>query len=194
MIRLETARLMIREPKLTDLQDWHRLISDPKTMYYLQDIMTHSIEESEENLLSAVSASQTPNRTFYFLVIELKETGEFVGNIGYTVISDTPAGKIVHAGYFILPEYHGRGYVTEALREMMRFAFKEDHVHRFETGCLVENTPSERVMKKCGLIREGYSKDCEWHDGRFKDRVTYRMLKPEWETSAKIITRSFGMH
>lgn len=181
MISLKTARLIIREPKLTDLQNWHRLISDPKTMYYLQDVMTHSLEESKENLLNAVSAIKDLNRTEYFLVMELKETGEFLGNIGYTVISNTPAGKIVHSGYFILPEYHGKGYVTEALREIIRFAFEEDNVQRFETGCLVENAPSERVMKKCGLIQEGYQKACEWHDGRFKDRVTYRMLKPEWD-------------
>lgn len=182
MIRFKTDRLIIREPKITDLADWHRLMSDPKTMYYLQDIMTHSLEESKENLLTAVSASQNPNRSQYFFAIEQKETGRFVGSIGYTVTASTPVGKNVHAGYFILSEYHGKGYVTEALKELLRFAFEKNDVQRFETGCLVENAPSERVMKKCGLIREGYFKACEWHDGRVKDRVTYRMLKSEWGT------------
>lgn len=193
MIRIETARLVIREPEITDLADWHRLMSDPKTMYYLRDIMTHSLEESKENLLAAISASQNPNRTHYFLAMELKETGVFMGSIGYTVTAISPVGKTVDAGYFILPEYHGKGYVTEALTELLRFAFEKNNVQRFKTGCLAENIPSERVMRKCGLVREGYLKAYEWHDGRYKDRVTYRLLKSEWETQHPSDTEDFWM-
>lgn len=120
MIRLGTTRFVIREPEITDLADWNILMSDPKTMYYLQDIMTHSLEERKENLLAAISASQNPNRTDYFLAMELKETGAFMGSIGYTVTAISPVGKTVDAGYFILPEYHGKGYVTEALKELLR--------------------------------------------------------------------------
>lgn len=189
MIRLETARLIIREPQTRDLHDWHRLMSDPKTMYYLQDIMTHSLQESRDNLMVAVSESESANRTKYFLVIELKENGHFVGSIGYTVTGDTPAGKIVGAGYFILPEYHGKGYMSEALKQLLEFAFEENNVYRFETGCLSENIASERVMQKCSLIRECHFKAYEWHDGRIKDRVCYRMLKPEWDTYGQIDKR-----
>ena len=180
MIKLETARLNIRDPKPEDLLDWHRLMSDEKTMYYLQDIMTHSLEESKKNLMEAVADIENPKRTKYFLAIELKENRDFVGSIGYTVTDNTPAGKMVHAGYFILPEYHSKGYVSESLHELLRFAFEENSVYRFETGCLVDNISSERVMQKNGMVREGYFMACEWHDGRYKDRVTYRMLKSEW--------------
>lgn len=124
--------------------------------------------------------------TTHLLIREPKQTDlpnwQLVGSIGYTVTANTPAGKVVGAGYFILPEYQGKGYVSEALREIMWFAFEVNDVYRFETGCLMENISSERVMKKCDLIREGYFKDYEWHEGKFKDRVKYRMLKSEWET------------
>lgn len=184
-IKLETARLIIRDPVLADLPDWHRLMSDPDTMYYLQDIMTHSLEESKENLMAAVMDVENPKRTKYFLAMVLKENGKFVGNIGYTLVSDTPAGKTVGGGYFILPEYHGKGYMSEALKELLRFAFEENNVYRFETGCLAENIASERVMQKCGLIRVGYFKAYECHDGKLKDRVTYRLLKQDWDANNK---------
>ena len=181
MIRLTTERLIIRDPLPTDIDDWYRLLSNPDTMYHLQDIMTHSFEESRQNLKAAVTDVQNPDRTKYFLVIESKETGAFIGSVGYTVEQFTPVGKLVGAGYFILPEHHGHGYVTEAFQEIIRFAFEDNGVYRISTGCFAENRASEKVMQKCGLIKEAEYKSHTWHDGRMKNRVEYRLLKDEWE-------------
>lgn len=185
MIQLITQRLVIRDPIESDFADWHRLLSDPKTMYYLPDILTRSERQSRENLRAAIEQAGCPDRTEYFFAIEQRATGAFIGSIGYTVADANPIGKRVGAGYFILPEHHGKGYTTEALRALIRFAFEADGVYRIETGCLAENRASERVMQKCGLIREGCLKDHTWHDGRLKDRVLYRLLRPEWEAAGR---------
>ncbi|MCL2194513.1 MAG: GNAT family N-acetyltransferase [Oscillospiraceae bacterium] len=182
MIRLETTRLIIRDPMPSDMDGWHRLFSDAKTMYYLQEIMTHSLDESRQNLAMAVNEASSPNRTKYFFAIEHKTTGAFVGAMGYTVTATTPLGKLVGMGYFILPQYHGQGYMTEAVNEVVRFAFEENGVYRIAIGCLTENRASERVMQKCGFIKEAQYKSYTWHDGRMKDRVEYRRLKDEWLT------------
>ena len=185
MIQLETGRLIIRDPLLSDIDSWHRLLSDPDTMYYLQDIKTHSLDESRENLKSAVDDVINPNRTKYFFTIEEKESTVFIGSVGYTVTDTTPVGKIVGAGYFILPEHHGKGYMTEAFREVIRFAFERNDVYRINTGCFTDNRASERLMQKCGLKKEADRKACVWHDGRMKDRVEYRLLKDEWTSKIK---------
>ena len=183
MPHLQTKRLIIRDPLSTDFDSWHRLMSDPTTMYYLQDIMTHSEEESRQNLDIAIAESKSPNRTKYFLAIEHKQTGDFIGTIGYTVTKSTPLGKHVGLGYFILPKHQNQGYTTEALNEVIRFAFEDGGVFKIETGCLADNKASERVMQKCGFIKEADRKHHEWHDGQMKDRVEYRLLKDEWMTS-----------
>jgi len=180
MIKLETERLIIRDPSLSDLDGWHKLLSDPIIMYHLQDIKTNTIEESEINLKEAVSEAKSEKRTKYFMAIELKATSAFVGSIGYTVTQKIPAGKFAHVGYFILKNYHNHGYVTEALKEIIRFAFEDDGVYRLETGCMAENLASEQIMKKCGMIKESERKSCVWHDGKLKNRVEYRLLKDEW--------------
>ena len=185
MIRLITERLIIRDPLPTDIDAWHKLLSDAETMYYLQDILTNSFDESQQNLAVAVAESQNENRTKYFFAIEIKETGTFIGTVGYTVTQTTPVGKMVGAGYFILPEYHGKGYMTEAFKEVIRFAFEDNDVYRINTGCLVENCASERVMQKCGLIKEAEYKAYTWHDGQMKDRVEYRLLRDEWRTKSQ---------
>lgn len=113
--------------------------------------------------------------------IELKDSHEQVGSVGYTVMNDTPIGKIVHAGYFIYPKFWGKGYTTEAFQRVLAFAFSENNVYRVSTGCLAENIGSEKVMLKCGLIKEAEHIDYEWHDGKMKTRLEYRLLKREWE-------------
>ena len=64
---------------------------------------------------------------------------------------------------------------------MLDFAFQKDGVYRMNTGCLAENRGSERIMQKCGMIQEACRPDWEWHDGKMKSRVEYRLLREEYE-------------
>lgn len=180
-MRLETERLIIRDYQEGDRENYFRLKSDAKTMYYLQDIMFSSRQEADEEFEKVLRDAADSSRTFYFLHMELKDTHEQVGSIGYTVRARTPVGRIVHAGYFTYPKFWNNGYVTEAFARVLEFAFREDGVYRLTTGCFAENAGSERVMIKCGLIKEAEHVDWEWHDGRMKTRLEYRLLKKEWE-------------
>ena len=181
-ILLETKRMIIRDHRWEDLESHHAMFSDPEVMYYLPDIMTHSLEESERDLRTAIEAVGKPDRREYFLRMEDKETGELIGEAGYTVMQETPVGRLVHAGYFSRKKFWGQGYMPEAFREVLRFAFDENHVYRLTTGCDPENRGSERVMIKCGLTKEAYLVRKVWMHGQLRDRVEYRMLKEEYMT------------
>lgn len=183
MILLQTARLVMREHQPGDLPEHHRLMSSARAMYYLQDIACHSLEASRANLRAAMAEAQKPEgeRTRYFLCLCLGESGQHIGSIGYTVTDFTPGGKTVECGYFTHPEHWGNGYVTEAMTELLRFAFEQGGVHRLTAGCLRDNAGSRRVMEKCGMRLEADRPQHTWHDGRFKDRVEYRLLRSEWQ-------------
>lgn len=154
-------------------------------MYYLQGMQMPEKEEVHEDFRMVLDDMEKANRKFYFMHIELKDSHEQLGSIGYTVINDTPIGKIVDAGYFIYPKFWGKGYTTEAFKRVIEFAFLENNVYRISTGCLAENVGSERVMQKCGLIKEAEHIDHEWHDGKMKTRLEYRLLKKEWRTGCE---------
>ena len=181
MINLLTDRLVIRDYLINDLDNHHKLLSDEKVMYYLQDIRTNTIEESKENLLRVIFDQKSSDRKFYHFAVESRDNGEFIGGIGYTVLSNTPFGKLVNVGYFIFEKFWNRGFTTEALKRVIEFAFNESNVYRIHTGCLKENKYSEMVMKKCGFIKEAEFFEYVFHDGKFKDRVEYRLLKKEWQ-------------
>ena len=180
MIYLESERLILRDYCESDFDEYYRLKSDSKTMYYLQDIQMFTEEEAREDFQMVLEDMVKPDRKFYFLHMELKDTHEQLGSVGYTVVDNTPVGKIVGAGYFIYPKFWGEGYTTEAFKRVLKFAFVENDVYRLSTGCLAENVGSERVMQKCGLIKEAEHVDYEWHDGKMKTRLEYRLLRSEY--------------
>ena len=179
-IHLETARLRIRDHIPGDLPTHHLLLTDEQVMYYLQDIKTATQEESARNLEDAMCEIGDERRSRFFFRIEDKQTAAHIGEIGYTVSTWTPLGSIAEVGYFIHPAHWGKGYVAEALRAVMDFAFSQGGVFRMTAGCIKENEGSERVMRSCGMTKEGEFKLCTLHDGKLKDRVAYRMLRDEW--------------
>ncbi len=180
-IRLETPRLVLRDYIPRDEEDYFLLKSHPKTMYYLQDIMLHSREEGRKDFANVLADAARPDRRFYFLRAQLKESGQQIGSVGYTVTEVNPMGKHVGAGYFYLPEFWGQGFGTEAMERVLRFAFEENGVYRVSTGCLAENRGSERIMQKCGMTLEASRPSWTWHEGQLKERHEYYSLNT-WES------------
>ena len=81
MIKLETERLILRDYKETDLTKMHRLWSDKDTMYYLDDILCHSVEDSAKYLKIGMA-----NADGHYFCITEKPSDDFIGSIGYTMI------------------------------------------------------------------------------------------------------------
>ena len=181
MIKLFTERLLIREHQIEDLEEHHELFSDDISMKYLPEIKTNTLDESRKDLMEAINEINSENRKLYFFRIENRNTNEYIGEIGYTVEQETPVGKVVGLGYFIKEKFWGKGYTTEAVKRIIEFAFMENNVYRISTGCLKENIGSEKIMIKCGLIKEGELKEYQLHENKLKDRVLYRLLKNEWK-------------
>lgn len=84
MICLETDRLKLRDYKESDFDAYFRLKTDDKTMYYLQDIKLFSIDDAKVEFEDVLADMQKSDRQFYFLHMELKDTHEQVGSIGYS--------------------------------------------------------------------------------------------------------------
>ncbi len=179
-IEIKTARLLLREYRWDDLDKHHALISDPEIMYYIQDVYSRSLQESEENLKLAIEAIGESPRTHVFLVIETKG-GAYVGGIGYTITESSPAGSRAEIGYFTYPEQGGKGYAAEALSAMLSYAFLHGGVRRMSGTCIEDNVSSARLMERCGMRLEGIRRGHEWHVDGVKSRRYYGLLAEEWK-------------
>ena len=173
-IRLETERLILRDFTESDFEAYYKLKANDQVMDYLQDIRLKSIDAAKADFTNVLDDMKSASRKYYFLYIELKDSHDQVGSIGHTVTGESPAGKMIHMGYFTYPRFWGNGYTTEALKKVLEYAFTSDNVYRVTAGCLAENIGSERVMQKSGMIKEAECPDYEWHDGKMKTRLEYR--------------------
>jgi len=179
MVTMESERLIIRDEKETDLNDMHRLWSDKETMRFLEDILSNTIDDTAKTLKIGVANADG----HYFCICD-KATGNYMGNMGYTITDTTPLGKIVHLGYMLLPEYHGKGYMTEAVKKIIEFAFTKDGCIRITTGCVKAHEASRKVMEKTGFRKEGERIKAQYHDGVMKDRLEYAINKDEFIMNA----------
>lgn len=72
-------------------------------------------------------------------------------------------------GYWIGQPHARHGYMTDALRTILGFAFQTLQLHRLEAACLPSNAASQGVLRKLGFKEEGYARkylriNGEWHD------------------------------
>jgi RimJ/RimL family protein N-acetyltransferase len=181
MLQIETERLIIRDHRTDDIQDYFSLISNEEEMFYLPDLYTAKLNKTTELLtLSIDEAHLGEKRKKYFLGVFLKN-GTYIGEIGYTVTSQDNRGhKNVQMGYFTKKAFWGNGFITEAAKGLLNFAYNKDNVIKIEIGCLTDNIASEKVMKKCGFTQEGYKPKNQYLKGKWRDRVEYGLLKEDY--------------
>jgi ribosomal-protein-alanine N-acetyltransferase len=71
------------------------------------------------------------------------------------------------------------GYITEALRRAIRFAFEDLQLHRIEANIMPKNVRSIRVVEKLGFVNEGLSRKYLKIAGVWEDHVHYVLLNPD---------------
>ena len=90
---------------------------------------------------------------FGYWAIEEKDTGEFIGELGFADFKRDmePSIKgVPELGWVLASKAHGKGYATEAVRAAV--AWGETHFGKARTVCIIhpENLASIRVAEKCG--------------------------------------------
>ena len=98
--------------------------------------------------------------------------------IGTVCISNILFGSVksCYLSYKIAADCQGKGYATEAVGEIINFAFKTLQLHRIESYVMPRNTKSLRVMEKLGFMPEGLSKRCLEVNGVWEDHLRFSLL------------------
>ena len=148
---LETNRLTLRPWREEDAAVLFKWASDPDVGPRAGWPPHRSEEESLEIIRTVFNNDSN-------WAIELKETGEVIGAIGYGPSCDCklPAreGEPL-CGYWVAKPYWNRGICTEALRLMLDHIRNTTDIVSLISGHFVDNPASGRVMEKCGFIPTG---------------------------------------
>lgn len=124
-------------------------------------------------------AQRVADGLVYSFAIRLSGTNELIGNIR---INPDAQHRRAEIGYWVGVPYWGKGYCSEAGREVIRFGFEEVGLNAITCGYFVGNTASQRVMEKLGIPCEGVRKQHYFRHDRYIDLAVGTLLRSEWET------------
>lgn len=77
--------------------------------------------------------------------------------MGQAEVADQARGTQAELGWVLHPDHAGRGYATEAVRELLRLCFTELGPRRVTANCFADNTASWRLLERVGMRREAYA-------------------------------------
>lgn len=146
---LETARLLLRRPERRDAAAiFQRYSGDPDVTRYVGWPMHRTLKEVRGFLsFSELEWDRWPAGPY---VIVARSDGRLLGSTGLSFETSYRAST----GYVLARDAWGRGYASEALREMVALA-PGLGVQRLYAVCHTDHHASARVLEKCGFAREG---------------------------------------
>ncbi len=151
---LESERILLKPLSIRDLENIHtgrpdqiETIIDPAA---LSDAAMKAIAKKVE----LIRMADEENHDWYtYWLIAIKETGEGIGLIGFKGIPDESG--YAEVGYGISPDYWNRGYTTEALKTLIRWAYGFPICKGITANALKTNIGSIKVLEHCNFRKIG---------------------------------------
>ncbi|WP_032123202.1 GNAT family N-acetyltransferase [Clostridium amazonitimonense] len=129
--------------------------------FYTEEVQRNILMESYKQYLNGAT-----------LALGIYKENEFVGKIQ---LSNIVQGIFRNAflGYSIDKDFEGKGFMKEAVKMVIDYAFTDMELHRIEASTLVDNKRSQGVLKACGFEELGLNKDYLYINGSWRDHITF---------------------
>jgi [ribosomal protein S5]-alanine N-acetyltransferase len=180
---VQSERLLLRLPEDGDAPEIVRYYTENRE--YLQpwsptftreifqpDYWANQVAERRAELDAGLGA-----RTFIF---PRQDPGRVIGNLSLTQIYRGHAQYCL-MGYSLAASAQGNGYMVEAVRAAVRYAFDVLRLHRVMANYMPHNVHSAAVLRRAGFTVEGYARDYIRIDGRWQDHILTSMVNPDEE-------------
>ena len=146
---ITTQRLRLRQWIESDATPFAKLNSNPKVMKHFPK----TLNRMESDAVIARFSSAINDRGWGFWAVELNDCKSFVGFIGLSQLPvDHPLASAVEIGWRLLPGYWGHGFASEGATACLKYAFENLQLNEIVAQTPIQNSPSEGVMKKIGMI------------------------------------------
>ena len=168
---LHTSRLSLVELQPQHAPAFFRLMTDVRVteFYFVHDF------EKEEDLRPVIGFFETQFEAGKGIRwgITLQGSEDIIGTIGYRNIIPGHKGTVLFA---LMPEYHNKGYITEALTAIVQFGTERLGLRRIEAEVRPGNIASKVVLKKAGFTYEGLLRQWVQWNGQHYDMEMYSLI------------------
>jgi ribosomal-protein-alanine N-acetyltransferase len=131
--------------------------------------------EFQRARLQRVAELQREEREFRFGIFTGEDRSHLAGTISLTAV-ERGVFQNGRLGYSTDAAHQRRGLMTAGVRHVVGYAFGSLGLHRLEANVIPRNTPSHRVMQKCGFTRIGFSPRMVMINGVWEDHDMYMIL------------------
>jgi len=147
MLKLETDRLILRDLIPDDCALFQAMSNEEKITKFQKWFMGEN--GYQQWVDEAITHNKRVPRFAYDMVIVLKSSKQAIGWIGWG--THDLEKREYSFGYALLPEFWGKGIMTEALKCGIKYMFEELNANTISDHCVEDNPASARVMEKAGL-------------------------------------------
>lgn len=175
---IHTNRLIIRNLKLSDLDNFHQYRSNSEvTKYQGFDVMT---KEACDDFINSQSEKQFGKAGEWVqYAIENKETNQLIGDCAIKL--DQYDIRLAEVGITISDLHQKNGYAKEALAGILDWLFETQHIHRVTEIVDVENLASIHLLKSLNFKQEGHFIENIFFKGKWGSEFQFAMLKRDWK-------------
>lgn len=177
-----TERLLIRPATAADAEATWR--------YRRLDAVNGWLTRAPASFEAYREVFETPASLGKTLVLE--QGGAVIGDLMVAVedawaqaeVAEQAQGVHAELGWALDPAHAGRGYATEAVRELLRVCFEDLGLRRVTANCFADNEASWRLMERVGMRREVYAVRESLHRSKgWIDGMGYALLAEEWRAA-----------
>lgn len=182
---LEGERVRLRAAEPEDAPMFAAWINDPEIRHLVGGAAYQYSLVAEEEAIRARRTSDWEHGVWFAIEATGGAVGEasrLIGNLDLRGLdAESRRGEI---GMLIGdPEYWSRGYGSDALRTVCRWAFAELDLHRIELTVGSYNPRAQRAYEKVGFVVEGRMREHRYIAGRYYDTIVMGLLRGEFEAN-----------
>lgn len=141
-MQIRTARLLLRRPRMDDLDALFEIMGNPLAMRYWSTLPHASADVTRLWLEQKIARTAAGGEDFL-----IEHDGVVIGEVG--------AGRLPNFGFMIDPAHWGRGFATEASTAFIDYAFTRTAATELRADVDPRNTASLKVLGKLGFVQTG---------------------------------------
>ena len=119
------------------------------------------------------------NKNLFYFTIRTRENDRFIGNALVEWVDWANGNGFIRLGIGAV-EDRRKGYGSQALSMLLRYAFAELNLYRVTAVVPAYNEGAIRLFQKFGFMEEVRRRKAIHRDGEFWDLVSFGLLNAEW--------------
>jgi RimJ/RimL family protein N-acetyltransferase len=173
----QTNRIRLRQSEPEDWETIYLWNMDTQVMRDVNEVLFPESKARVKELIEKM-AKKKPENDQHFMVIELRESGQFIGVIN-SHHCEPRVGEFMY-GISIRREHQRKGYASEAIILLLRYFFDELRYQKCTVDVHGWNEASVKLHEKLGFVREGQVRRSLFTEGKHYDRYIYGMTIEEF--------------